>query len=214
LELHRLKPLEEEFNKELFNKLYAEVQPLKRRLVYQINPHKLGVTPDIIESWFDDKILFTFNKYYQANPENVTKAKILSSLSNFKNRILRKGYQELTENHTISIGEDNEVENFISDEHEESARELFLNLALSFMEKHLNSEAMLVYDIIYSPPEYITSRMSNPKGNIPARLIIDFLGWEQNTSTVRYIGELKSEIAEAIESARDYFQENPNLIRE
>lgn len=93
-EIHRLKPMQENYDKETFDRMYKICKPVIRRLTKQIDNRRFNVTPDIISSYFWDKMLFVFNKYYGTCEEEHLKARILASLSTFKNHLLRTAYGE------------------------------------------------------------------------------------------------------------------------
>lgn len=82
-ELHRLKPMQE-YDEATFNRLYKVCKPVIRNLTRQIDYKRFNLTPDIIQSYFWDKMLFVFNKYYGECTEEHLKARILASLSTFK----------------------------------------------------------------------------------------------------------------------------------
>ena len=96
-EIHRLKPMQENYDKETFDRMYKICKPVIRRLTKQIDNRRFNVTPDIISSYFWDKMLFVFNKYYGECTEEHLKARILSSLATFKNKLLRFAYGEIAE---------------------------------------------------------------------------------------------------------------------
>ena len=81
-ELHRLKPMQEGYDQDLFNRLYKLCKPVIKNLVRQIDARRYNVTPDIIQSQFEDKMLFVFNKYYGKVSEEHLKANIFSEFSN------------------------------------------------------------------------------------------------------------------------------------
>ena len=94
-ELHRLKPMQE-YDEATFNRLYKVCKPVIRNLTRQIDYKRFNLTPDIIQSYFWDKMLFVFNKYYGECTEEHLKARILASLSTFKNKLLEsKAYVDL-----------------------------------------------------------------------------------------------------------------------
>ena len=95
-ELHRLKPMQE-YDEATFNRLYKVCKPVIRNLTRQIDYKRFNLTPDIIQSYFWDKMLFVFNKYYGECTEEHLKARILASLSTFKNKLLRSAYGEQAE---------------------------------------------------------------------------------------------------------------------
>ena len=95
-ELHRLKPMQD-YDEAMFNRLYKVCKPVIRNLTKQIDYKRFNLTPDIISSYFWDKMLFVFNKYYGTCSEEHLKARILSSLATFKNKLLRFAYGEIAE---------------------------------------------------------------------------------------------------------------------
>lgn len=204
MELHRLKEMQPNYNQNLFNKLYQETKGLKKSLVYQIDSKRLGVTPDIIESWFDDKLLFVFNKYYGKVTDNVLKGFIINSLKLFKFRILRKAYSEFT---VVSLDDESKLINIIPSKEEDSNKETLLSLALSFMQERLSNNAWLLLQLELDTPDFITSRMKNDKTKIPAKLICEYLGLEVNNNAIAFINSLRIDIQNCIEEAKTYFND-------
>ena len=84
MEIHRLVPMKTGYDELLFNKLYKETEALRNLLTYQIDHRRYGVTQDIIKSWFDDKFIFVFNKYYGDIEEGQLKGRIINALRTFK----------------------------------------------------------------------------------------------------------------------------------
>lgn len=82
-EIHRLKPMKSYDNK-VFMKMYNLCKPVIKNLVYHIDYRRFNLTQDIIESYFWDKMLYVFNKYYDSSTEEHLKARILASLSTYK----------------------------------------------------------------------------------------------------------------------------------
>ena len=56
-ELHRLKPMRD-YDEAMFNRLYKVCKPVIRNLTKQIDYKRFNLTPDIISSYFWDKMLF------------------------------------------------------------------------------------------------------------------------------------------------------------
>lgn len=210
MELHRLKEMQSNYDNDLFNQLYKDTQGLKRSLVYQIDSRRLGVTPDIIESWFDDKLIFVFNKYYGKVSNDVLKGFIINSLKTFKFRILRKAYHDHT---IVSLDDESKLINIIPDPQETSNKETLLSLALSFMKDKLSDNAWLVFELELDTPEYILSRLKNPKTKIPAKLICEYLNLEVNGNAIAFINSLREEIQNCIEEAKGYFTDKLSLLQ-
>lgn len=207
MEIHRLKPMKDGYSEELFNQIYKEVQPLKHKLISNIDHRRLGVSRDILESWFDDKIIYVFNKYFEDKPETL-KGYVLSSLSMFKNRVLKKAYQADIHENLVELEGEKELINIIPDENEKDEAELFLDLAHAFMEKALTENALLVYELQLNPPPYILKRLKNPNSRIPTSLLAEFLDLGESRDSLEYLNDLREEINMAIKQARQYYQES------
>ena len=215
MEIHRLTTMKTNYDESLFNTLYKETEALRNLLTYQIDHRRYGVTPDIIKSWFDDKFIFVFNKYYGEITNDQLKGRIINALRTFKFRMLRKAYSKynIHANEVRLEGEYNLV-NIIPLENEISNHELFLELALKFLKTNLCDDAFLVLELDLNPPPYILQRMVSPKTKIPSRLIAEYLDLEPSQDSSLYINDLRSEINYWILEARDYFKEsNPIALQ-
>lgn len=217
MELHRLKPMRADYPVALFNKLYEETKYLRKALTYQIDCRRYGVTPDIIESWFDDKFMFVFNKHFDNKTPDILKGFIINSLKVFKYRILRKAYNKegLFYGSLIKLEGDRELINIIPSESLQPTNEVFHNILLEFMKERLSDNAFLLFNLQIDPPPYILQRLSTNRSRIPNYLIADYLGINMGDeySTERYIKTLKKHINKSIKIAKEYFtNENPLAI--
>lgn len=206
MELHRLKPMQD-YDQEVFARIYKDTRSLVKTLVRGIDYSRFDVTQDIIESWFDDKLLYVFNKYYGKYDEGVLKGHVINALKLFRYRVLKSAYTEKAafRQNTIDLGEDNERINIIPDRSEPDTRDALLNLMYEFMKENLSKDAYLVFELQADPPEYFTSRLSKPTSRIPAKLICQFCEIEPTKDAIRYIGHLREEIQENIKRARMHF---------
>lgn len=209
MELHRLNELPSDFPNELFNKLYNETIGLRKNLVQRIDHRRFGVTEDIIESWFDDKFLFVFNKYFREREEKHLKYSLIQALSLFKCRILRKAYTGEAEiySNTINLNDAGEQEKFINvipSTDELDNQQLFLELALGFLKKQLSQDAFLILELQINPPEYILQR-TRSKNKITSKLLAEYLDLPDTKESIKFINQLKEEITLNIEKAREYF---------
>jgi len=199
----------------LFNKLYEETKYLRKSLSYQIDSRRYGVTTDIIESWFDDKFIFVFNKHFDNKDPDILKGYIINSLKVFKYRILRKAYniEGLFYGSLIELEGDKELINIIPDTSFETTDNTFHNLLVEFMKTKLNDNAFLLFNIQIDTPPYILRRLSGNNSRIPNYLIADYLGINMGDeySTERYIKSLKKQINKAIKNAKEYFSKESSL---
>ena len=206
MEIHRLKEMKIGYDNQLFNRLYQETESLRNVLTYQIDHHRYGVTQDIIKSWFDDKFIFVFNKYYGEIDEGRLKGNIINALKTFKFRILRKAYSKYNiYDNQVSLEGELSLINIIPIENELSEHDLFLELALTYLKKNLCDDAFLILNLDLNPPPYIINKLSSPKTKIPAKLIVEYLDLEQCRESNTYIGDLRSEVKFWVNQAREHF---------
>lgn len=185
--------------------MYKICKPVIRRLTKQIDNRRFNVTPDIISSYFWDKMLFVFNKYYGTCEEEHLKARILASLSTFKNHLLRTAYGEGAEYHQnlyqLEDLFDND-KNLEDDTEEEKAKGEMLDMLYKYMKKNLSPDAYLIFEILLSPPPYIKERIKD-SSRITNILLVEFFDMPRTKSSVRYISELKEDIRYWEEKAKE-----------
>ena len=205
MEIHRLKLVPESYDKELFNSLYEATASLRKSLTYQIDARRFGVSPDIVESWFDDKFIFVFFKYYGKKSPEMLKGYIINSLKTFKLRVLRKAYQEsyLELYNSIVHLEDQEKElSSIPDDEGVNEKDQLLEMAMGYLKTQLTPEAYTILEITIHPPLYITSRMKDTTTRIPTKLILKFLGISPTDEMVSKVNKIRRHIEEVISSAK------------
>lgn len=205
-ELHRLKPMPESYDIDLFNKLYKVAKPVIRNLVRQIDCRRFNVTPDIIQSYFVDKLLFVFSKYYGTCSEDHLQAKVLLSLSTFKNKLLRSAYGKEAETNLemrqLEDLFDNDKE-LLDDTEEVEEKEEKLQEIEEYMKKHLSPDAYLVFGVMMNPPYYLKYYPGNGSGKLTAISLVKFFNMVPNRSSVRYINNLKADIEYWVEKAKE-----------
>ena len=203
-ELHRLKPMQD-YDEAMFNRLYKVCKPVIRNLTKQIDYKRFNLTPDIISSYFWDKMLFVFNKYYGTCSEEHLKARILSSLATFKNKLLRFAYGEIAEyNQNLFkledlFDNDKELED---DDEEVKAKEEMLELLYKYMKEKLSPDAYMVFEVLLTPPPYIKERIKDGE-RITNIMLVEFFDMPRTKSSVRYISELKEDIRYWEEKAKE-----------
>ena len=209
MEIHRLKPMQDGYDEQVFNRLYEETENLRRYLTYQIDARRYGVSQDIIKSWFDDKFIFVFNKHCHELEEGVLKGYIINALKTFKFRMLRKAYNKYNiHGHEVRLEGENELINIIPLEEEISDHNLFLEMALKYLKTNLCDDAYLVLNLELNPPPYILDKINNPKTKIPAKLIAEYLDLESNQDSIGFINDLRAEVKFWTLEARDHFKQS------
>lgn len=203
-EIHRLKPMRE-YDENLFLRMYNICKPVIYRLSKQIDAKRYDVTPDIIRDQFWDKFLYVFNKYQGTCEEEHLKARLLSSLATYKNHLLQYAYGEVAEyNQSLQQLEDlfDDSKELEDDSEEQEARNEMYRLLYEYMKKHLSSDALLVFEVITTPPPYIKERVR--QGNrITNVMLLEFFGLERKKSSLTYIAELREEITFWEERAKE-----------
>lgn len=195
-ELHRLKTMQENYDQQMFLRLYKVCKPVIRNLTKQIDYKRYNLTPDIISSYFWDKMLYVFNKYYGTCSEEHLKARILASLSTFKNKLLRSAYGEQAEYNQSLFKLDDLFDNdkeLEDDSEEEKAKSEMLEMMYDYMKEHLSIEAYMVFEVLLTPPPYIKERIKD-SGRITNLLLVEFFDMPKTNSSVKYISELRSDI--------------------
>ena len=207
MEENRLKPMKENYNRELFNQLFKDTEALRRKLASEIDCRRFGVEYSDIISWFNIKFIFVFNRYSGEMPNDRLKGFIINAIKNYKNKILRYSYQNKYLLNPVSFIESYEMFEGITEEYGLSeTQETFLNLTHKFMKMKLSGDAYQVFDLQLTPPPFIIERMKlMEKSNlnrIPPLLIAEFLGLGTSIAAERYINELRLEIKRATEEAK------------
>lgn len=195
-ELHRLKTMQENYDQQMFLRLYKVCKPVIRNLTKQIDYKRYNLTPDIISSYFWDKMLYVFNKYYGTCSEEHLKARILASLSTFKNKLLRSAYGEQAEYNQSLFKLDDLFDNdkeLEDDSEEEKAKSEMIDMMYDYMKEHLSIDAYMVFEVLLTPPPYIKERIKD-SGRITNLLLVEFFDMPKTNSSVKYISELRSDI--------------------
>lgn len=195
-ELHRLKTMQENYDQQMFLRLYKVCKPVIRNLTKQIDYKRYNLTPDIISSYFWDKMLYVFNKYYGTCSEEHLKARILASLSTFKNKLLRSAYGEQAEYNQALFKLDDLFDNdkeLEDDSEEEKAKSEMLDMMYNYMKEHLSMDAYMIFEVLLTPPPYIKERVKD-NGRITNLLLVEFFGMPKTNASVKYISELRSDI--------------------
>ncbi|MEG1415162.1 MAG: hypothetical protein RSC49_01030 [Clostridium sp.] len=204
-ELHRLKPMQD-YNAELFNKLYKNMRPLIRKLARNVDAKRFNVTPDIIQSYFCDKFLFVFNKYQAEYDEERLKATILSSLSTFKNRLLRNAYTEQAEyNQSLAKLDDlfDDSKELMDNSEEERLKEERLEMLYAYMKKNLSPDAYLVFEAQLNPPPFIAEQLRTTNSKVSTVLLLDFFEMPRTKTNSNWISDIRKDIEYYTEKAKE-----------
>lgn len=204
-ELHRLTPMKEGFDEKLFNKLYKITRPVIRNLVRGIDHKRFNLPPDIITSYFNDKLLFVFNKYYGTCSEEHLQANILKALTIYKNKLLREAYGERAEaNQNTSSLEDlfDNSKELEDDSEEVQAKEEHLKRIEDYMREHLTHDAFDIFQLMFNPPDILVPLEDRGK-RISNMQFLAFFELPRTKASLKYIAELRQDIDYWINRARE-----------
>ncbi len=202
-EIHRLKPMKE-YDQAVFQRMYKICKPVIRNLVRQIDAKRFDLTPDIIQSYFWDKMLFVFNKYYGTDTEEHLKAQILASLSTYKSKLLRYAYTERASYYQNQcrledlFDDSKELED---DTEEVTAHNEMWKMLNDYMMEHLNTDAKLVWEVTVTPPPFIKETIKDG-ARVTNLILVEFFNMPRTRSSVRYFTELKDDIKFWLDKAK------------
>lgn len=197
-ELHRIKPLDN-YDHKTFTKLYKLCKPVIKNLVKQIDCRRYNVSKDVINSYFWDKMLFLFNRYYEESDGDVEflKAHILRGLSTYKYHLLQDAYSERAEYFqsltSLDTLYDNNKEDIV-DEDNSSYKEELLKKLYGYMNKHLSPDAILIFECLMTPPTFLLERTDNGKTRITNSMLAEFFNLPKAKTSIQYISDLRHDV--------------------
>lgn len=204
-EIHRLTGMPEDYDRELFAKLYRVTRKPIKNLVRGIDARRFNVTPDILASYFDDKFLFVFNKYYgTCSPEHL-QARILTALSTYKNKLLRAAYGDKAEyNQGLTSLEDlfDNSKELEDDSEEVREKEEHMRMIEEYMRENLSPDAFLIFQLTMDPPEILVPTEDRGK-RISNITFVDFFELPRTKSSVKFIADLRKDIEYCIHKAQE-----------
>lgn len=197
-ELHRIKPLEK-YDEKIFAKLYKLCKPVIKNLVKQIDCRRYNVSKDVINSYFWDKMLFLFNRYYEESEGNVEflKAHILRGLSTYKYHLLQEAYSERAEyfQSLTSLDElyDNNKEDVTADD-DSTYKEELLKTLYDYMSQHLSPDAILVFECLMTPTAFLLEKTDNGRVRITNAMLAEFFNLPKAKTSIQYISDLRHDV--------------------
>lgn len=197
-ELHRIRPLEK-YDEKVFAKLYKLCKPVIKNLVKQIDCRRYNVSKDVINSYFWDKMLFLFNRYYEESEGNVEflKAHILRGLSTYKYHLLHEAYTERAEYFqsltSLDVLYDNNKEDIINEE-DSSYKEELLRTLYDYMEKHLSPDAILIFECLITPPQFLLEKTDNGRIRVTNGMLAEFFNLPKAKTSIQYISDLRHDV--------------------
>lgn len=209
MEVHRLKPMVKDYDKNLFNELYEKTEGLRRKLASEINPNRFRLTYTDILSWFDDKFIMVFNKYYHkySDRAEILLAHLINSLRLFKCRILRAAYTIKFSQSFVSYEDYSPLIEGFEDDSPSPSRSSKLEWIFNELGNIISAEAIYLLRIMTYPPPFIIKRLnpgkqSNLKNKITDEVLLDYFGFPHNKKALQYIVRLRKEIDRGISQLR------------
>lgn len=205
VELNRLKPMVDNYDKKLFNQIFKETEQLRKKLAYNIDHRRMGIENQDVVAFFNIKFVYTFNKYYPEFKDDpgVLKGHIIRALQLFSNRLLKVIYSKKNEvNNSVELTQAAEFS--IEYEDEEIDQATLKKLAMKFLKSQLSPQAYMVLTVDINPPMYVLTHLGDKKrvpDKIPNELVADYLGFD-NTEIVQ---KCRKEITNKIRQARQHF---------
>lgn len=200
-EIHRVSSFGE-LDQARFNRYYKLCKPVIKNLTFGIDNRRFRVTPDIIQSYFWDKFLFVYNKYQAVYSDEKLKATLLSSLKTFKNKLLRRSYQERALFNQELFSFENLFESgkeWLDDYDEQKEKEEKLDSIKEFMKENLTPDEYLLFTIQLNPPVWFANK---PKRKFLAvNDIIEYFELPQDNHSIDMINLMKRHINRAIKLA-------------
>lgn len=197
-ELHRIKPLKD-YDEKIFQKLYKLCKPVIRNIVKTIDCRRFNVSSDVMASYFWDKMLFVFNRYYkQCNGDfEFLKAHILKGLNIYKYHLLHDAYTERAEYFQSLTSLDTLFDNNKEDvefEEDNGYKEELLQILYNYMRSHLSPDAMLVFECLMTPTEFLLEKTEDGKHRITNKMLVEFFNLPMNRYSIAYIGDLRRDV--------------------
>lgn len=211
MESHRLKPMIENYDTKIFNELYEKTQNLRRKLNSEISSERFGLTPEDTLSWFDDKFIFVFNKYYNSFNKEILLGHIINALRLFKCRILRGAYTEKFSQKIQNIEDTAQIADLFFEEAPASnSLDLYKDKLYTYLKGILSPNAYYLMEIQLNPPPYILNKLNDgPESrklkNVSEELILEYFDLPVNRKTLTYISGLRLEIKQSITLAKKHF---------
>lgn len=198
-ELHRIKPLDQ-YNQKVFLKLHKLCKPVIKNLVKQIDCRRYNVSKDVITSYFWDKMLFLFNRYYEESKGSIEflKAHILRGLSTYKYHLLQEAYSERAEYFqtltSLDVLYDNDKEDLNICDEDSDYKEELLKILYDYMKEHLSPDALLVFECLMTPTDYLLDKTDNGRVRITNAMLTEFFNLPKTKNSIQYISDLRHDV--------------------
>jgi hypothetical protein len=225
-ESHRLKPMTANLDARVFETIFHETEPLRKKLAFNIDARKFGVDYKEILSCFNVKFIWAYNQYLSKHDTtNIgdLKGYIIRALETYQYRLMRSSYQaKFKDHHTMlniddpAFQESTVITTTAYEPPIENDPEDLYSKALDYLKNNLSGDAFFILELELNPPDYILREAKemgkNIKKGLPCSLIAEYLGWDDDPQVIDYLKKLKQEIKAGLEEAKEYFS-NSELKR-
>jgi hypothetical protein len=217
MEENRLRPMTPGYDVNLFNTLFKKTEPLRKKLASEISCDRFGVDYNEVLSWFSVKFIYVFNKYQGKKAPDLLLGDIINSMKNFKCRVLRQAYTVKYSQNIVRVGYTTVLENaqtYRMPEEDESPDRM--KAVKEFLRSNLSENAYTLFEMQLNPPYYFIDKLRKQEipslHKIPDRMLCEYLGFEVNDRTSKYIASLRKEIRSTIAYAKYHFQNSPTVL--
>jgi hypothetical protein len=212
MEENRLRPMPISYDVQLFNDLFKQTEPLRRKLASEISADRFGVDYQEVLSWFSVKFIYVFSKYQGKKEPELLLGDLINSMKNFKCRILRQAYTVKYSQTIVRVGYTTVLEDHNSyrmDDDDQMQQQL--EKVKQFFKQTLSENAYTLFEMQINPPYYIIDKVRKQEipslTKIPDSVICDYLGFECNDKTCKYLSALRKEVRSATSFAKYHFSE-------
>ena len=206
-EIHRLKVFDH-LDEAKFTRIYKACEPLMKKLSYNIDTRKYGVSRDILQSYFADKFMYVYNKYQDEYDEERLKYTLIKSLTQYRNKLLRAAYTQQGEfNEDCTSFEDllEKDKEFLDDNDETIYRQEQSDKFHKFMREHLTPDEYLLFVTQLNPPPFFEERMKESHGRISVLALVEFFDLPRTMKSQEIISEMRANIQAALSLASETF---------
>lgn len=205
-EIHRIKKFEN-YDANLFEKLYKACKPLIRNLSRNIDHRRFNVSTDIIESYFWDKFMYVYNKYQLEYDEVRLRSTIITSLKTFKNKLLRLAYNAESEFNqdlvSLELLFDNNKE-LLDDNEEVDNKESISKEFNDYLQNNLSAEEYILYLTELNPPPFFDERIKESHGKLSVLHLIDFFELPRDKKSQQIITEMRHNIKRVLSNYKEF----------
>lgn len=220
-EIHRIQTFEN-YDPKRFQAIYKIVKPYINKLASGIDVNRYRVDSSIIKSYFMDKALYVFMKYQDQYDDEHLKATILSSLSIFRNKLLRGAYGAQADfyqttaslddtlrdlgNREIKEEDDTDTSSIDWEDEDTSYKEDLSIRFNEYLRSKLTEDEYILFRTELELPPFLEERKSRNRGKVSIYDLIEFFELPKTKKSATLISEMRKSIKAALTMAKTEFK--------